>query len=161
MGIGNLNNNFGKLTANHVMNKTAAKNSAKAEAFDLKPQVKSDSLNSATLNDKQGQLFDSNNIELGNNIADNKTNKGGGNKGTGKTGGKGNGTSGTGGGKGTSGSSNSSGTGKGQQAKPIAQIILNIASGIFSMFGLPGFGDVIFSKPDPHPQQWDDNYYNA
>ncbi len=68
MGIGNLNNNFGNLTAGNIVNKGVAKNSAKAEAINLKAQVKTDSLNSATLGENEGQVFDSNNIDLDKNI---------------------------------------------------------------------------------------------
>lgn len=62
MGIGNLNNNFGNLTAGKALNKTInTKNTAKSENIEnTNAQVKSNSLNSSTLNEQQGKIFDSN-----------------------------------------------------------------------------------------------------
>ncbi len=62
MGIGNLNNNFGSLTAGKALNKTInTKNTAKSENIEnANAQVKSNSLNSSTLNEQQGKIFDSN-----------------------------------------------------------------------------------------------------
>lgn len=64
MGIGNLNNSFGRLTAGKAINKAVnAKNTAKAENTEnTSAQVKSNSLNSSTLNEQQGKIFDSNNF---------------------------------------------------------------------------------------------------
>ena len=64
MGIGNLNNSFGRLTAGKAINKAVnAKNIAKAENTEnTSAQVKSNSLNSSTLNEQQGKIFDSNNF---------------------------------------------------------------------------------------------------
>ncbi len=64
MGIGNLNNSFGSLTAGKALNKTInAKNTAKSENIEnTNAQVKSNSLNSSTLNEQQGKIFDSNNF---------------------------------------------------------------------------------------------------
>lgn len=64
MGIGNLNNSFGRLTAGKAINKAVnAKNTAKAENTEnTSAQVKSNSLNTSTLNEQQGKIFDSNNF---------------------------------------------------------------------------------------------------
>ena len=63
MGIGNLNNNFGSLTAGGVNKTTNLKNTAKAETT-VKNNVSfnADSLKSATLSDKEGVKFDSDNM---------------------------------------------------------------------------------------------------
>ena len=63
MGIGNLNNNFGSLTAGGVNKTTNLKNTAKAETT-VKNDVSfnADSLKSATLSDKEGVKFDSDNM---------------------------------------------------------------------------------------------------
>ncbi len=64
MGIGNLNNNFGSLTAGGVNKTTNLKNTAKAETT-VKNNVSfnADSLKSATLSDKEGVKFDSDNMK--------------------------------------------------------------------------------------------------
>ena len=64
MGIGNLNNSFGRLTAGKAINKAVnAKNTVKAENTEnTSAQVKSNSLNTSTLNEQQGKIFDSNNF---------------------------------------------------------------------------------------------------
>ncbi len=63
MGIGNLNNNFGSLTAGNVLKNNTAKNNGKAETLNTNVKANVDSLNTATLDDKDGKIFDSNNLK--------------------------------------------------------------------------------------------------
>lgn len=62
MGIGNLNTNFGRLTANNVANKKVTKNNEKTETLNINTKANANSLNSATLGEYEGNVFDSNNI---------------------------------------------------------------------------------------------------
>lgn len=63
MGIGNLNNNFGNLTAGNVNKANNLKNTGKVETtLNNNISNNADSLNSATLGDNEGKLFDSDNL---------------------------------------------------------------------------------------------------
>ncbi len=63
MGIGNLNNNFGSLTAGNILKNNNVKNNGKAETLNTSVKTNVDSLNTATLGDKDGKVFDSNNLK--------------------------------------------------------------------------------------------------
>ena len=63
MGIGNLGNNFGKLTVKTLINNKV--NNGKVNAAEVAKAEKSDikgSLNSSTLKEGEGEKFDSNNV---------------------------------------------------------------------------------------------------
>ena len=68
MGIGNLNNNFGWLTTGKVANNNDVKNNKNVEKLDITAKTNADLLNSATLGDKEGKIFDSNNINDGSDV---------------------------------------------------------------------------------------------
>lgn len=63
MGIGNLNNNFGNLTAGNVKKANNLKNTGKVETtLNNNISNNADSLNSATLGNNEGKLFNSDNL---------------------------------------------------------------------------------------------------
>ena len=68
MGIGNLNNNFGWLTTGKIANNNDVKNNKNVEKLDITAKTNADLLNSATLGDKEGKIFDSNNINDGSDV---------------------------------------------------------------------------------------------
>ena len=69
MGIGNLNNKFGWLaTGKIVNNNNDVKNNKNVEKLDITTKTNADLLNSATLGDKEGKIFDSNNINDGSGV---------------------------------------------------------------------------------------------